>query len=95
MEYLDGLIRYYTSIEDPKARKGIANLVKSLSNIKDDSDVMNVWNDLQDFCSEKKSSHFISRRRFFLKGNKNGKKRQKSLKKKAKCGIIPKTAKET
>ena len=33
------LIRYYTSIEDPKARKGIANLVKSLSNIKDDEEV--------------------------------------------------------
>ncbi|ELC8401146.1 hypothetical protein [Clostridium perfringens] len=31
---------------------------KKLSNIKDDSDVMKVWNDLHEYCSDKKSSHF-------------------------------------
>ncbi len=27
--------------------------IKKLSNIKDDSDVMKVWNDLHEYCSDK------------------------------------------
>lgn len=51
--------RPFKYISEEMIRKAIKNDGdKKLSNIKDDSDVMNVWNDLQEYCVEKKSSHF-------------------------------------